>query len=79
MIDVNEFELCSAHLGNGLSVWIKDTDIPIAFINADREVTYRKKDELTPNTIAYIEKLAREDDRTISVTQDQKVFNDRPK
>jgi hypothetical protein len=68
-------ELCSGHLGNGLTIWEKGTNNIIAHIDKYRHITYRiSKKELSKKNIKEIENTAKTDNRTISVTQDQKVF-----
>jgi hypothetical protein len=70
-------ELYSGHLGNGLAVWYKGTDTVVAHIAHDRSVKYYL-DDLSDKHKQEIELLAKTDDRNISVTQDQKVFINRP-
>lgn len=72
------YSLASAHFGNGLTVWFVGTNTTVAHIAPNRTITYYKE-ELDKEQIKYIENLAKTDDRNISVTQDIKVFNDRPK
>tara|TARA_R110000772_G_C13310328_1_gene440505 strand:- start:35960 stop:36427 length:468 start_codon:yes stop_codon:yes gene_type:complete len=94
IIDINDKYYClfpSYHLGNGLSVCKRGKDnMPenesIAFIHPDRKIAYRNsKGRMSLNNIDiekyiqdYIIKLALTDDRDISVSQDVKVFNERP-
>lgn len=71
------YKLMTYHNGNGLTVYRQG--IVIAHISPDRKVTYRK----TPIAInkyikAYIENVAKTDDRRISFCQSDKVFNTRP-
>jgi len=67
--------LYSAHLGNGLSVWRRGENDFIAHIDSYRNIKYRvDKKSLTKEEIKEIEQLSKEDNRTISVTQNEKVF-----
>ena len=65
--------LYSAHLGNGLSVWRPGENEYIAHISNTRQIKYRS-DTLTKEEKAEIEELAKTDNRTVSISQDEKVF-----
>lgn len=71
--------LCSGHLGNGLAIWYKDTHTLVAHIDSYRNIKYILPNErLSAEEIVYIEILASVDDRCVSITQDEKVFKERP-
>ena len=71
--------LCSGHLGNGLAIWYKGTNNIVAHIDSYRNIKYiLPKERLSEEEIVYIETLARIDDRCVSITQDEKVFKERP-
>lgn len=59
--------------GNGLVVWRPGSEETIAFISPTREIKYRQK--VSALEKKKIEKLAATDNRTISVSQDQRVFS----
>ena len=67
--------LYSAHLGNGLSIWRSGENVFIAHIDSYRNIKYRvDKNTLTKKEIKEIELLSKEDNRPISITQNEKVF-----
>ena len=68
--------LCSAYMGNGLSIWRKGEENIIAHIDSDRKITYREA--ISFEEQEEIRELAKSDDREISTTQEQKVFKKRP-
>ena len=65
------------HNGNGLTVYVHN--VIIAHITPDRKVNYRKTAKMvTDEDMKYINYVAKNDDRNMSYTQEQKVFNRRP-
>lgn len=64
------------HLGNGITVWDKNGEI-VAHIDIQRCV--HTKRYLRIDQIIEIMKYAIFEDPNISVSQEQKVFNERPK
>jgi hypothetical protein len=66
-------KIVSAHFGNGLSVWISDIYLDIAFIHSDR--SFSTCYILSKDTLECIMRLAATDNRNISITQDSKVFD----
>lgn len=69
--------LLTYHNGNGLTVYSATTII--AHISPNRVISYHKTDKIiTDEDIIYIKYIAKNDDRNISYTQEQKVFNTRP-
>lgn len=69
--------LRSYHMGNGLVV-SRDGENTIAHISPERKINVYKGVKLTKAEKAEIAHLAATDDRTISITQDTKVFKTRP-
>jgi hypothetical protein len=75
--------LMFAHFGNGLSVCDRNREehgdyMTVAHISVMREVTYRKH-RLSDEAKKEIERVAETNDGAISATQEQKIFNTRPK
>ena len=68
--------LVSGHLGNGLSIWREGTNDIVAHISNTRKVSILLP--VTAKERTEIEFIAETDDRTISVTQDEKVFKTKP-
>lgn len=69
--------LSSGHLGNGLIVWRTGTDETIAHIDKHRRIKLRCF--VSSEELAEIQHIAETDDRNVSVSQDEKVFVERPK
>ena len=69
--------LLSGHVGNGLAIWRWGQDESIAHITPDRTIKVYK--HVSIDELEQILDLAKNDDRNISVTQDEKVFKTRPK
>ena len=71
----------SYHNGNGLTIYDRrHEELIVAHISPNREVTfYEKRKKLTKKEKDFIENIAKKDDRNISITQKEKVFNTRPK
>lgn len=77
MRDVEESEIKSYHMGNGLSIFRNDEQDAIAHINPERKITiYRPVTAKEREKIKYI---ADTDDRRVSFTQEDKVFKIPPK
>jgi len=66
----------SYHAGNGLTVWRPGGET-LAWVSPTREVQYKAK--VSSIEKQAIEKLAATDNRTVSVTQEQRVFSVPPK
>ena len=50
--------LCSGHLGNGLTIWYKGTNNKVAHIDSYRNIKYKlPKESLSEEEIVYIETL----------------------
>ena len=62
-------------LGNGLTVY--NNDLRIAHIDSNRNITIYMKN-LPNKIITNILQIARENDNTVSITQDEKIFKIRP-
>ena len=72
-------DIITYHNGNGLTVYKEG--IIIAWISPNREVRFYKEEQvgiLSKKVKEYINYVAKIDDRNISVTQSEKVFNTRP-
>ena len=69
--------LLSGHVGNGLAIWRWGQNEVIAHITPDRTIKVYK--HVSIDDLEQILDLAKNDDRNISVTQDEKVFRTRPK
>lgn len=61
------------HVGNGLIIWISETNMTIAHIAPDR--TVKVYCDVSDETLVRIIEIAKTNDSTISATQDTKVFD----
>ena len=77
-----EYELMFGHLGNGITVWNTKQEkhgdyVTVAHISATREVKFYE--ELPKHLKQKIIDCAKNDNPTVSTTQDQPVFNTKSK
>jgi len=71
---MNKDGLLTYHNGNGLTIY--KNEIIIGHISANRELKFYT--DVSKKDRKYLENVAKTDDRNISVTQTEKVFNTRP-
>lgn len=71
--------LMSGFLGNGLSIWKEGTNDIVAHIDKNRNINMRVDiNSLSKQQMNYILHTAKTDDRDISITQKEKVFEIQP-